>query len=149
MALPPVAAWGYYEFVVVGNNPANENNPYNGAFPVEKVDDDTYLIKGVDNNGEMCYPAIGYWSWGWLSYQYQTMADIQLTRGAVANDEVVTRAEKIDLNEVTTARANSNRIKRTYLPTEVVKVKSSEMPYVNVLEKIQEKFNKYNARLNK
>lgn len=149
MALPPVAAWGYYEFVVVGNNPANENNPYNGAFPVEKVDDDTYLIKGVDNNGEMCYPAIGYWSWGWLSYQYQTMADIQLTRGAVANDEVVTRAEKIDLNEVTTARANSNRIKRTYLPTEVVKVKSSKMPYVNVLEKIQEKFNKYNARLNK
>lgn len=154
MVLPPVAAWGYYEFVVVGNNPANENNPYNGAFPVEKVDDDTYLIKGVDNNGEMCYPAIGYWSWGWLSYQYQTMADIQLTRGAVVEDEeeneVVEPARAAaKANQNKASKITTKRIKRTYLPTEVVKAKTSEMKYIPVLENVQEKFNKYNERLSK
>ncbi len=151
MTLAPVAAWGYYEYVMVGNNPLDENNPYNGSFDVEVVDADTLVIKGVDFEGQMCYPALGYWSWGWLSYAYQTIADIQLTRGVAVEDEVVEDEEVVEPAEAAkkvAARAN-NRIKRTFLPTEVIKANSTEMPYVNVLEKVQDKFNKYNARLSK
>ena len=150
-ALAPVAAWGYYEYVMVGNNPLDENNPYNGSFDVEVVDADTLVIKGVDFEGQMCYPALGYWSWGWLSYAYQTIADIQLTRGVVVEDEVVEDEEVVEPAEAAkkvAARAN-NRIKRTFLPTEVIKANSTEIPYVNVLEKVQDKFNKYNAHLSK
>lgn len=148
MTLAPVAAWGYYEYVMVGNNPLDENNPYNGSFDVEVVDADTLVIKGAENYmGEMCYPALGYWSWGWLSYAYQTIADIQMTRGItvdVENDEVEYAAPAKK-----TEATRSTRIKRTFLPTEVIKTNSNEMPYVNVLENVQAKFNKYNARLSK
>ena len=151
MTLAPVAAWGYYEYVMVGNNPLDENIYYNGGFPVEVVDADTLVIKGVTEEDQNFYPALGYWAWGWLSYSYQTIADIQLTRGVAVEDEVVEDEEVVEPTEAAkkvAARAN-NRIKRTYLPTEVIKTKTTEMPYVNVLENVQAKFNKYNARLNK
>ena len=151
MTLAPVAAWGYYEYVMVGNNPLDENIYYNGGFPVEVVDADTLVIKGVTEDEQNYYPALGYWAWGWLSYSYQTIADIQLTRGVAVEDEVVEDEEVVEPTEAAkkvAARAN-NRIKRTYLPTEVIKTKTTEMPYVNVLENVQAKFNKYNARLNK
>ena len=147
--LAPVAAWGYYEYVIVGNNPNDENTYYNGGFPVEvSADKNTLVIKGVTEGDQTFYPALGYWSWGWLSYAYQTMADIELTRG-VDQAAVATRAANADLSKASLEGVKNNRIKRTYLPTEMVKVKSAEMTYVNVLEKVQEKFNKYNARLNK
>ena len=153
MSLPPVSAWGGAEFVVVGNNPADINNPYNGAFPVEISDDkNTLVIKGVDNGGQMCYPAIGYWNWGWLFYSVSTCEDIVLTR-AEGNDnegDVVTRAAKLDLNKVADVRNCNNRIKRIALPeVGMPKAKTVEMNYVPVLEKLQEKFNKYNERMSK
>ena len=147
MALPPVAAWGYWEFVLVGNNPEDEYSFYNGAYPVEVSEDkNTLTIKGVDYEGQMCYPAIGYWAWGSLDFNgggFRTIADIQLTRGAVAdeeaNEDVVTRA-KVDLNKVT--KSKNNRIKRTYLPTKDVRVKESKMTYIPVLDKIKAKYSK-------
>ena len=150
LSLPPVAAWGWYEFVLAGNNPDDSSVFYSGAFPVEVSDDkNTLIIKGVEEQGMKFYPAIGYQDWG-LSYLeggFQTIADIVLTRGAVTEDENVaeaTRAAKIDLNKV--AKSKNNRIKRTYLPAEDVKVKTVKMSFVPVLDQIKEK---YNADLNK
>ena len=150
LSLPPVAAWGWYEFVLAGNNPDDSSVFYSGAFPVEVSDDkNTLVIKGVEEQGMKFYPAIGYQDWG-LSYLeggFQTIADIVLTRGAVAEDENVaetTRAAKVDLNKV--AKSKNNRIKRTYLPADGLKVKTVKMSFVPVLDQIKEK---YNAGLNK
>ena len=150
LSLPPVAAWGWYEFVLAGNNPDDSSVFYSGAFPVEVSDDkNTLVIKGVEEQGMKFYPAIGYQDWG-LSYLeggFQTIADIVLTRGAVAEDENVaetTRAAKVDLNKV--AKSKNNRIKRTYLPADGLKVKTVKMNFVPVLDQIKEK---YNAGLNK
>ena len=150
LSLPPVAAWGWYEFVLAGNNPDDSSVFYSGAFPVEVSDDkNTLVIKGVEEQGMKFYPAIGYQDWG-LSYLeggFQTIADIVLTRGAVTEDENVaeaTRAAKIDLNKV--AKSKNNRIKRTYLPADGLKVKTVKMNFVPVLDQIKEK---YNAGLNK
>ncbi len=146
MALPPVAAWGWYEFVLVGNNPEDEYSFYNGAYPVEVVDENTLVIKGVDYEGQMCYPAIGFWEWGSLSFNgggFKTIADIQLTRGAVVeeeNSEIATRSAKIDLNKA--VKSQNNRIKRTYLPTKDVRVKESKMTYIPVLDNIKAKYTK-------
>ena len=150
LSLPPVAAWGWYEFVLAGNNPEDPSVFYSGEFPVEVSDDkNTLIIKGVEEQGMKFYPAIGYQDWG-LSYLeggFQTIADIVLTRGAVAEDEDVaetTRAAKVDLNKV--AKSKNNRIKRTYLPADGLKVKTVKMNFVPVLDQIKEK---YNASLNK
>ncbi len=150
LSLPPVAAWGWYEFVLAGNNPDDSSVFYSGEFPVEVSDDkNTLIIKGVEEQGMKFYPAIGYQDWG-LSYLeggFQTIADIVLTRGAVAEDENVaetTRAAKVDLNKV--AKSKNNRIKRTYLPADGLKVKTVKMSFVPVLDLIKEK---YNAGLNK
>ena len=150
LSLPPVAAWGWYEFVLAGNNPEDPSVFYSGEFPVEVSDDkNTLVIKGVEEQGMKFYPAIGYQDWG-LSYLeggFQTIADIVLTRGAVAEDENVaetTRAAKVDLNKV--AKSKNNRIKRTYLPADGLKVKTVKMSFVPVLDQIKEK---YNAGLNK
>lgn len=152
MTLAPVSAWGGAEFVVVGYNPADYNSPYNGAFPVEVSEDkNTLVIKGVDNGGQMCYPAIGYWQWGWLNFSFRSCEDIVLTRGAVAdeeNGEVVARVAA--KNDVANASSKNNRIKRTALPeVGMPKVKTVEMNYIPVVEKIQEKFNKLNERMSK
>ncbi|MBQ2970331.1 MAG: hypothetical protein IJE15_08105 [Bacteroidaceae bacterium] len=150
-SLTPAAAWGSSEYVVVGYNPTNSDNPYNGNFPVEISEDkNTLVIKGVDNGGEMCYPAIAYWEYGvWLAFRYSTIEDVVLTRGAVADEEVeepATRVAKVAFERPTTG----SRIKRTYLPEVAMpKAKTVEMNYVPVLEKLQEKFNKYNERMSK
>ncbi len=150
LSLPPVAAWGWYEFVLAGNNPDDPSIFYSGAFPVEVSDDkNTLVIKGVEEQGMKFYPAIGYLDWGlnYLEGGFQTIADIQLTRGAAVEDENVaetTRAPKADLNKV--VKSKNNRIKRTYLPADGLKVKTVKMNYIPVLDKIKEK---YSARLNK
>ena len=146
LSLPPVAAWGWYEYVLAGNNPDDSSIFYSGSFPVEVSDDkNTLVIKGVEEQGMKFYPAIGYQDWG-LSYLeggFQTIADIQLTRGAVAeakNVADVTRAAKADLNK--TVKSKNNRIKRTYLPSEPMKVKTVKVSCVPVLDLIKEKYNK-------
>ena len=122
---------------------------YSGEFPVEVSDDkNTLVIKGVEEQGMKFYPAIGYQDWG-LSYLeggFQTIADIVLTRGAAEDEDVAetTRAAKVDLNKV--AKSKNNRIKRTYLPADGLKVKTVKMSFVPVLDLIKEK---YNAGLNK
>ncbi len=148
LSLPPVAAWGWYEFVLAGNNPDDSSIFYSGAFPVEVSDDkNTLVIKGVEEQGMKFYPAIGYQDWG-LSYLeggFQTIADIVLTRGAAEYESAATRtAAKIDVNKV--AKSKNNRIKRTYLPAEDVKVKTVKMSFIPVLDQIKEK---YSADLNK
>lgn len=149
LSLPPVAAWGWYEFVLAGNNPDDSSVFYSGEFPVEVSDDkNTLIIKGVEEQGMKFYPAIGYQDWG-LSYLeggFQTIADIVLTRGAAEDENVAetTRAAKVDLNKV--AKSKNNRIKRTYLPADGLKVKTVKMNFVPVLDQIKEK---YNAGLNK
>ena len=149
LSLPPVAAWGWYEFVLAGNNPDDSSVFYSGEFPVEVSDDkNTLIIKGVEEQGMKFYPAIGYQDWG-LSYLeggFQTIADIVLTRGAAEDENVAetTRAAKVDLNKV--AKSKNNRIKRTYLPADGLKVKTVKMSFVPVLDLIKEK---YNAGLNK
>ena len=150
LSLPPVAAWGWYEFVLAGNNPDDPSLFYSGAFPVEVSDDkNTLVIKSVEEQGMTFYPAIGYLDWGlnYLEGGFQTIADIVLTRGAAAEDEEVaeaTRAPKVDLNKE--VKSKNNRIKRTYLPADGAKVKTVKMTFVPVLDKIKEK---YNADLNK
>lgn len=150
LSLPPVAAWGWYEFVLAGNNPDDPSIFYSGAFPVEVSDDkNTLVIKGVEEQGMKFYPAIGYLDWGlnYLEGGFQTIADIQLTRGAAVEDENVaetTRAPKADLNKV--VKSKNNRIKRTYLPADGLKVKTVKMNFVPVLDQIKEK---YNAGLNR
>lgn len=148
LSLPPVAAWGWYEFVLAGNNPDDSSIFYSGAFPVEVSDDkNTLVIKGVEEQGMKFYPAIGYQDWG-LSYLeggFQTIADIVLTRGAAEYESAATRtAAKIDVNKV--AKSKNNRIKRTYLPADGLKVKTVKMSFVPVLDQIKEK---YSADLNK
>lgn len=155
MNLPPVAAWGWYEFVVVGNNPEDESDVYNGSFPVEISEDkDTLVIKGVEDEGSTYYPAIGFydgWSMNYMSGGFQTIEDIILTRGALVKDEpenevenedvaVATRAAKADFNR--TVKSRNNRIKRTYLPTEAEKVKTTKMVCIPVIENIKAKYNK-------
>lgn len=144
--LTPAATWGYYEFVVVGNNPENVENPYNGNFPVEVVDDNTLIIKGVDYDGQMCYPALGYWQWGWLNMQFTTCEDVVLTRGA-ADVAPATRSTSAKAVKTSVEKSvKGTHIKRTYLPTETLKVKTVKMNYVPVLDLMKEK---YNEHLNK
>ena len=144
LSLPPVAAWGWYEYVLAGNNPDDSSIFYSGAFPVEISDDkNTLVIKGVEEQGMMFYPAIGYLDWGlnYLDGGFQTIADIQLTRGAAETENVATRAAaKIDVNK--SVKAQNNRIKRTYLPSEDVKVKTVKMSFIPVLDLIKEKYSK-------
>ena len=145
--LPPVAGWNYYDVLLMGYNPiyANEGIYYTGSYPVEISEDkNTLVIKGVEADGEFFYPALGSMGYGWPDFFTKTCADIVLTRGADA-----TRAAMPEFTAPKNVKAKSNRIKRTYLPTEMVGVKTVKMPYINVLEKVQEKFDKYNSRLNK
>lgn len=145
--LPPVAGWNYYDVLLMGYNPiyANEGIYYTGSYPVEISEDkNTLVIKGVEADGEFFYPALGSMGYGWPDFFTKTCADIVLTRGADA-----TRAAMPEFTASKNVKAKSNRIKRTYLPTEMVGVKTVKMPYINVLEKVQEKFDKYNSRLNK
>lgn len=145
--LPPVAGWNYYDVLLMGYNPiyANEGIYYTGSYPVEISEDkNTLVIKGVEADGEFFYPALGSMGYGWPDFFTKTCADIVFTRGADA-----TRAAMPEFTAPKNVKAKSNRIKRTYLPTEMVGVKTVKMPYINVLEKVQEKFDKYNSRLNK
>ena len=146
LSLPPVVAWGGTEFVVAGNNPDDASTYWSGDFPVEISEDkNTLVIKGAEYEGQTYYPSIGYLESGYGPYYYyggfQCIEDIQLTRGAVEmpTDEV-TRAAMATPNKV--VKSQNNRIKRTYLPSSVVKVKTSKMTYVPVIEKIKEKYNK-------
>ena len=71
-----------------------------------------------------------------------------LTRGAVVEDNTddeVALARVAKVANDKKARVN-NRIKRTYLPTEPLKVNTVKMNFVPVLDQIKEK---YNAGLNK
>ncbi len=147
LSLPPVAAWEWYEYVLAGNNPDDASTYYTGDFPVEVSEDkNTLVIQGVEVDGQMYYPAIGYLEYGvnYIGSGFQTIADIQLTRGAVVEDEEVTeevtRAAKAAPGKE--VKSQNNRIKRTYLPSSVVKVKTSKMTYIPVVEKIKEKYNK-------
>ena len=143
--LPPVAGWNYYDVLLMGYNPtyANEGMYYTGSYPVEISEDkNTLVIKGVEAEGEFFYPALGAMGYGWPEFFTKTTEDIVLTRGAIVEDEVENEvmARVAALNKKGT-RA-SNRIKRTYLPTESVKVKTSKMNYVPVVEKIKGKYTK-------
>ena len=142
--LPPVAGWNYYDVLLMGYNPiyANEGMYYTGSYPVEISEDkNTLVIKGIEADGEYFYPALGSMGYGWPEFFTKTCEDIVLTRGAAT-----TRAAKVEFEAPVNVKAKSNRIKRTYLPTELVKVKTSKMTYIPVVEKIKEK---YNDRLSK
>ena len=137
--LPPVAGWNYYEVLLMGYNPvyANEGVYYTGSYPVEISEDkNTLVIKGIEAEGEYFYPALGSMGYGWPDFFTKTCADIVLTRGAEA-----TRAAMPEFTAPKNVKAKSNRIKRTYLPTELVKVKTAKATYVPVLDKIKEKYN--------
>ena len=143
--LPPVAGWNYYDVLLMGYNPtyANEGMYYTGSYPVEISEDkNTLVIKGIEAEGEYFYPALGSMGYGWPEFFTKTIEDIVLTRGAIVEDEVedevMTRTAALNKKDT---RA-SNRIKRTYLPTESVKVKTSKMNYVPVVEKIKGKYTK-------
>ena len=139
LSLPPVVAWDWYELVVTGNNPETSDYYYSGAFPVEVSDDkNTLVIQSVEEQGMTFYPAIGYMDYGmnYMGVGFQSIAEIQLTRGAV---EAPTRtAQKVENNKP--AKSQNNRIKRVYLPTEDVKVKTVKMNYVPVLDLMKEKY---------
>ena len=142
--LPPVAGWNYYDVLLMGYNPiyANEGMYYTGSYPVEISEDkNTLVIKGIEADGEYFYPALGSMGYGWPEFFTKTCEDIVLTRGAAT-----TRAAKVEFEAPVNVKAKSNRIKRTYLPSELVKVKTSKMTYIPVVEKIKEK---YNDRLSK
>ena len=142
--LPPVAGWNYYDVLLMGYNPiyANEGMYYTGSYPVEISEDkNTLVIKGIEAEGEFFYPALGSMGYGWPEFFTKTCEDIVLTRGAAT-----TRAAKVEFDAPKNMKAKNNRIKRTYLPTELVKVKTSKMTYVPVVDKIKEK---YNERPNK
>ncbi len=148
--LPPVATWNYFDMLLMGYNPngADESIVYNGAYPVEVVNNDSIVIKGVEIDGEVYYPAFGAISYGWPTYLASTCEDIVLTRGAVVEDNTddeVALARVAKVANDKKARVN-NRIKRTYLPTEPLKVNTVKMNFVPVLDQIKEK---YNAGLNK
>ena len=141
--LSPVAGWNYYDVLLMGYNPtyANEGMYYTGSYPVEISEDkNTLVIKGIEAEGEYFYPALGSMGYGWPEFFTKTTEDIVLTRGAIVEDEdeVMTRTAAFNKKDT---RA-SNRIKRTYLPTESVKVKTSKMNYVPVVEKIKGKYTK-------
>ena len=138
--LPPVAGWNYYDVLLMGYNPtyANEGMYYTGSYPVEISEDkNTLVIKGIEAEGEYFYPALGSMGYGWPEFFTKTTEDIVLTRGADA-----TRATKIEFNEPKNVKAKSNRIKRTYLPTELVKVNTTKMTYIPVTEEIKAKYSK-------
>ncbi|MBR5846322.1 MAG: hypothetical protein IKY72_00800 [Bacteroidaceae bacterium] len=139
LSLPPVVAWDWYELVVTGNNPETSDYYYSGAFPVEVSDDkNTLVIQSVEEQGMTFYPAIGYMEYGmnYMGVGFQSIAEIQLTRGAV---EAPTRtAQKVEINKE--AKSQNNRIKRVFLPTEEVKVKTVKMNYVPVLDLMKEKY---------
>ena len=150
--LPPVAGWNYYDVLLMGYNYdyANAGVYYSGEYPVEISEDkNTIVIKGVEAEYEgetqYVYPALGSVMYGWPEFFTKTCEDIVLTRGAVVEDEIeneaMTRARAAALDKKGATRASS-RIKRTYLPTELVEVKTSKMTYVPVTEKIKEKYNK-------
>ena len=148
--LPPVATWNYFDMLLMGYNPngADESIVYNGAYPVEVVNNDSIVIKGVEIDGEVYYPAFGAISYGWPTYLASTCEDIVLTRGAVVEDNTDDEVALACVAKVANdkkARVN-NRIKRTYLPTEPLKVNTVKMSFVPVLDQIKEK---YNAGLNK
>ena len=141
--LSPVAGWNYSDVLLMGYNPtyANEGMYYTGSYPVEISEDkNTLVIKGIEAEGEYFYPALGSMGYGWPEFFTKTTEDIVLTRGAIVEDEdeVMTRTAAFNKKDT---RA-SNRIKRTYLPTESVKVKTSKMNYVPVVEKIKGKYTK-------
>ena len=138
--LPPVAGWNYYDVLLMGYNPtyANEGIYYTGSYPVEISEDkNTLVIKGVEAEGEFFYPALGSMGYGWPDFFTKTCADIVLTRGAAA-----TRAAMPEYIAPKNVKAKSNRIKRTYLPTEMVEVKTVKMNYIPVVDKIKEKYSK-------
>lgn len=138
--LPPVAGWNYYDVLLMGYNPtyANEGIYYTGSYPVEISEDkNTLVIKGIEADGELFYPALGSMGWGWPEFFTKTCADIVLTRGAAA-----TRAAMPEFTAPKNIKAKSNRIKRTYLPTEMVEVKTVKVSYVPVVDKIKEKYSK-------
>ena len=146
--LPPVAGWNYYDVLLMGYNPmyANEGIYYTGSYPVEISEDkNTLVIKGIEAEGEFFYPALGSVGYGWPEFFTKTCEDIVLTRNT-GDDEVATRAAKTEFNAPVNVKAKSNRIKRSYLPTELVKVKTSKVKYIPVVDKIKEK---YNERPNK
>ena len=146
--LPPVAGWQYYDVLLMGYNPmyANEGIYYTGSYPVEISEDkNTLVIKGIEAEGEFFYPALGSMGWGWPEFFTKTCEDIVLTRNT-GDEEVATRAAKTEFNAPMNVKAKSNRIKRSYLPTELVKVKTSNAKYIPVVDKIKEK---YNERTNK
>ena len=137
--MPPVVAWDWYELVVTGNNPETSDYYYSGAFPVEVSDDkNTLVIQSVEEQGMTFYPAIGYMDYGmnYMGVGFQSIAEIQLTRGAV--EAPARTAQKVENNKP--AKSQNNRIKRVYLPTEDVKVKTVKMNYVPVLDLMQEKY---------
>ena len=138
--LPPVAGWNYYDVLLMGYNPtyANEGMYYTGSYPVEISEDkNTLVIKGIEAEGEFFYPALGAMGYGWPEFFTKTSEDIVLTRGADA-----TRASKVEFNAPKNVKAKSNRIKRTYLPTELVKVNTAKMTYIPVAEEIKAKYSK-------
>ena len=138
--LPPVAGWNYYDVLLMGYNPvyANEGIYYTGSYPVEISEDkNTLVIKGIEADGEIFYPALGSMGWGWPDFFTKTCEDIVLTRGAAT-----TRAAQAEPAAPKAVKAKSNRIKRTYLPTEMVEVKSAKVNYVPVVDKIKEKYSK-------
>ena len=85
--------------------------------------------------------------YGWPEFFTKTCEDIVLTRGTA--NAAATRAAKVELDNSKLTNAKSNRIKRSYIPTEMVKVKTSKVSYVNVSEKIQEKYKKQIESLRK
>ena len=138
--LPPVAGWNYYDVLLMGYNPtyANEGMYYTGSYPVEISEDkNTLVIKGIEAEGEIFYPALGSMGYGWPEFFTKTCADIVLTRGAAA-----TRAAKVEFTAPKNVKAKNNRIKRTYLPTEMLDVKAEQMNFVPVVDKIKEKYSK-------
>ncbi|MBR5148652.1 MAG: hypothetical protein IKV15_05590 [Bacteroidaceae bacterium] len=148
--LPPVAGWNYYDVLLMGYNPtyANEGMYYTASYPVEVSDDkNTIVIKGIELEGEYFYPALGSSLYGWPEFFTKTCEDIVLTRGTA--NAAATRAAKVELDNSKLTNAKSNRIKRSYIPTEMVKVKTSKVSYVNVSEKIQEKYKKQIESLRK
>ena len=139
--LPPVAGWNYYDVLLMGYNPtyANEGMYYTGSYPVEISEDkNTLVIKGIEvEDSETFYPALGSMGYGWPEFFTKTTEDIVLTRGAAA-----TRAAKFEFNAPKNVKTKSNRIKRTYLPTELVKVNTTKMTYIPVVEEIKDKYSK-------
>ena len=139
--LPPVAGWQYYDMVLMGYNYNYEDAGmfYNGSYEVE-VNEDSLVIKGYEYEGEFFYPSLGAMAWGWPSHFTKPCADIVLTRGVAEDveDELVDMTRAANLKG---ARMN-NRIKRTYLPSTPLKVKTSKATYVPVLDNLKSKYSK-------